>query len=462
MTKKNILIIDDERGVRESLNLLFKDKYHTFLAPTGKQALDIVENEDIDLIFLDLVLPDMDGMDILRQVHTKNPYLPIIVISGHRKGVRDAVDAMQEGAYDFFTKPFNANELNALTQKVMNAIESKVLKEEIIYLRDELNKTYQLETLSEIVGQSQPIKTVIQTINKIKDKDSTVLIQGDTGTGKELVARAIHYNSHRKDHPFIVIHCAAVSPTLFESELFGHERGSFTGAYKTRKGSFEVADEGTVFLDEIGEIPLDIQVKLLRVLQEKAFRRVGGTETIEIDIRLIAATHGNLEAMIKEGKFRQDLYYRLNVIPLKIPLLRDRKEDIPILIEHFLELFKKKLSIPRKYIAPEALEIFQKYNWPGNVRELENVLERLCVTVEEDTITADHINSLVGFPVRTKPKIDINQEGLNLKEAVNEYEKTIIVEALQKSQGNVKEALKLLNISKQVFYYKLKALNIKR
>src|SRR3989338_2663154 len=370
-----ILVIDDERSMREFLSIMLgKEGYRAIAIDNGNDALEFISKNKYDLIITDIKMPKMSGIDILRESMALHPNTPVIMITAFAS-TEVAVEAMKLGAYDYITKPFNVDEIKII---IKNAIEKKSLFDENISLREELKGRYQF---SNIVGKSDKIQKVFELIMKVANSKSSVLITGESGTGKELVARAIHYNGDRKDKPFVSISCGAIPETLLESELFGHQKGAFTVDDSDKKGLFEIADGGTFFLDEVSEAPLSIQAKLLRVLQEKEFKRVGGVKNIKVDVRVIAATNKNLRELIAEGKFREDLYYRLNVIPIELPPLRERKEDIQLLANHFIGKYNVINKKDIKGIEPKAMEIIERYKWRGNVRELENVIER-AVTLE--------------------------------------------------------------------------------
>ena len=383
---KAILIVDDEPNIRRVLEAVFsKDGYRVFVAENGKKALDVVSTEpDLDVMLCDLVMPDLNGVEVLEAAREINPGLSVVMITAHGT-IKTAVDAMKLGAFDYVTKPFDMDEIKLV---VKNALERSRLLAENIQLRQELKSRYRFDG---VVGESGKMQEVYKIIERVAGSNATVLIRGESGTGKELVARAIHYNSPRSAKPFIAVSCAALPETLLESELFGHEKGAFTGAVGQKAGRFELAHQGTLFLDEVPEISPAMQVKLLRVLQERQFERVGGTRTLQVDVRLIAATNRNLEEAVASGAFRADLYYRLQVIQVFLPPLRERKTDIPPLVEHFIEKFNQQNGKNVKFVSQEAMELLMKYSWPGNIRELENAIERGVVLAEADSelITPD-------------------------------------------------------------------------
>jgi len=383
---KAILIVDDEPNIRRVLEAVFsKDGYRVFVAENGKKALDLVSTEpDLDVMLCDLVMPDLNGVEVLEAAREINPGLSVVMITAHGT-IKTAVDAMKLGAFDYVTKPFDMDEIKLV---VKNALERSRLLAENIQLRQELKSRYRFDG---VVGESGKMQEVYKIIERVAGSNATVLIRGDSGTGKELVARAIHYSSPRSAKPFIAVSCAALPETLLESELFGHEKGAFTGAVGQKAGRFELAHQGTLFLDEVPELSPAMQVKLLRVLQERQFERVGGTRTLQVDVRLIAATNRNLEEAVASGAFRADLYYRLQVIQVFLPPLRERKTDIPPLVEHFIEKFNQQNGKNVKFVSQEAMELLMKYGWPGNIRELENAIERGVVLADANSelITPD-------------------------------------------------------------------------
>ena len=376
--KFTLLIIDDEKNIREGLAANFEmEGYNVKLAEDGQTGLDLIAKGDIDLVITDLRMPGVSGEEVLRKVATETPGIPVIVLTGHGS-IDSAVDAMRNGAYDFLTKPLNLDQLSMIVKR---ALENRELSLQHKQLKQEVEKNHSLDN---IIGKSAQMQKVFELIKKVASSKASVLITGESGVGKEVVADAIHKLSPRQDHQCIKVHCAALSETLLESELFGHEKGAFTGADSLVKGRFELAHNSTIFLDEIGEINPAVQIKILRVLQEKAFERVGGTETISVDVRIIAATNRNLEEEVKKGNFREDLYYRLNVIHIHVPPLRDRKDDIPLLIAHFLEEFSRENAKDIKSIDARAKSAMYNYNWPGNIRELRNCIESAVVMCSGD------------------------------------------------------------------------------
>ena len=447
-----ILVIEDNETMRTGIAEVLKKSGHAVMeAPGGEKGLSLLENENIDLVITDYKMAGMDGLAVLKQIKVIHPNIEIMVITAYGS-IELAVEAMKAGAWDFITKPFSKDELKLKVDRVAAMLEqsSKAhrLAEENRYLREEFDIRL---NYGEIVGESPGMKSIYRAIEKIADTDASVLIYGESGTGKELVARAIHFHSRRKENPFIRVNCSALAEGVLESELFGHEKGAFTGAIKQKKGRFELADSGTLFLDEIGDIPLSTQVKLLRVLQEKEFERVGGEETIRVDVRVLAATHRNLIKEIETARFREDLYYRLHILPIEIPPLRDRKMDIPLLVSHFLERKGEELKKTGLKINEEALAILKAYDWPGNVRELENILERAVVLSEGNTINEETLIFMVAKTKGTK----IAEPSLNLESRLASAEKHLLEQAMLASKGNKAKAARILGIKEGTLYYKL-------
>ncbi len=451
-----ILIVDDDKSILELLSELLSENGHNIkTAEDGQTALRLIEDEFFEIMITDLVMPGMDGIELMEKVLKISPYTKCIILTGYGT-IKSSVEAIKKGAFDYITKPVSVSELLVTIE---NALKMNDLEKENRYLRSELRRIGGFEN---IVGTSRAMQKVFEVIKKVSDTDCTVLITGSSGTGKELVARAIHSRSNRNDKPFVVINCGAIPEELLESELFGHEKGAFTGAHKRRIGRFEMADGGTIFLDEISEMSPSLQVKLLRVLQEREFERVGGIKPIKVDVRIIAATNRDLKVAIKEGKFREDLYYRLNVIPIHLPDLRDRKSDIPLLIDHFLRKYSKESNGNIKGITKKALSIFMRYNWPGNIRELKNIIKRIIVLSDGDIIDVDDI------PEYMKEDIEIEDDrwrlknmkpienGMGLNEAVREFEKRLIMEALENSNGITSRAAKILKINRTTLIEKIK------
>jgi two-component system response regulator AtoC len=441
----SILVVDDEQNIRRVLkDLLEKEGFNVLTASDVDKALPLIDQQDLDLIVTDLKMPGKSGMDLLTLCHEKRPAVPVIMITAFGN-VEAAVAAMKKGAYDFIIKPFDENEL-------LNVIEKAISESE---MNKELISTYfDKEThFSQIIGKTPVIQQVFQTIQKIAPTDSTVLITGETGVGKELIAREIHLGSQRRDHPFVKVNCAAIPETLLESELFGYEKGAFTGAVTNKPGRFEIAHKGTILLDEMGEIPLHLQAKLLGVIQDKSFDRVGGVKTIRVDIRIIAATNQDLQSAVQSGKFRSDLFYRLNVVPIHIPSLRERKDDLIPLVGYFLKKFAGKYLKKINNVSPEIMATFSNYDWPGNIRELENVLERMVLMSETDTLSLDQLPAEIRGAISTV-------EASTLKEKVDTIsqitEKQMIIDALKKTNQNRTKAAKLLGISRRTLQNKIK------
>ncbi len=452
-----ILIVDDEVAIRKALErFLVGLKYDVFTAKDGDEAISIAEKETVDLALVDLVMPKMGGVEFIRRLKRAQPASVSIVLTGFGT-ITSAVEAMKAGAYHYLTKPFELDDIAAL---ISTALEHRQLKEENRLLKRELHEKFRFDN---IVGRSDELAQVFDLVEKVAATDSTVIVTGESGTGKELVARAIHYNSPRKDKPLIVVNCAAIPEELLESELFGHVKGAFTGAVSTHAGRFDAADRGTIFLDEIGDMSLKLQVKVLRVLQEQRFEPVGSTSTHEVDVRIIAATNQDLERAVKERRFREDLYYRLNVIPIHIPPLRERRDDIPLLVGHFMEKYAKEAGGRVKGVTQAAMESLMSYSWPGNVRELENLVERLVVLKKEETIDAvdlpEKITGAVSpqFAMKTEAgEIEIPDKGLSFKRAVSDYESSLIMGALKKTGGNKNKAASLLRLNRTTLVEKIK------
>ena len=443
---RKILVVDDELGVRDSLRMIFKKEYQVITASSAEEALVKIQSQEPDLIFLDIIMPDKDGMQALEEIRGTHPQTPVVMLTA-TKTLKTAVDAMKLGAYDYVTKPFDVEELKIIAQK---ALESHDLRMENRRLQGEVEDRYHFDN---IIGKSREMREIYATIRQIAEKNSTVLIHGESGTGKELVARAIHYNSSRRNKPFVAVNCAAIPETLIESELFGHEKGAFTDAQTRRIGHFELAHQGTLFLDEVSELSLPTQAKILRALQERDFVRVGGGKTISVDVRLISATNKNLEELMARGVFRSDLFYRINVVPLTIPPLRKRKEDIHLLVKHFLD---KHAEGGKKKISPEAMDILVAYDWPGNVRELENIIERIVVLSSSESINADDVPPSLKSDSRVELiKLGVLDGRISFEDAEREFEKDIIVEALKKSNFVQTRAAEILGISRRILKYKM-------
>jgi two-component system response regulator PilR (NtrC family) len=451
--KPKILVVDDEKSMREFLEIMLrKEGYEVACARDGKEALNSLKARPYDLVLSDIRMPGVDGMEVLNRAKENSPGTIVIMITAYGS-TESAVEAMKRGAYDYITKPFQVDEIKLIIRK---ALEKKTLEEENIQLRKELESKYQFGNL---VGNSPGMLKVYDLIQRVKDTRANILISGESGTGKELVAKAVHYNSPRKDKSFVTINCSAIPETLMESELFGHMKGAFTGAFSNKQGLFEAAEGGAVFLDEIGELSPSLQVKLLRVIQDRIFRRVGGTEDIEVDVRIITATNKNLEEEVRQGGFREDLFYRLNVIQIKIPPLRERREDIPVLARHFLDRYSRELGKGIKKISEEAMGRLVNYSYPGNVRELENIIERAVALESSSAILPESLPPVVfekPSEIALREEIELPPAGLDLEEVVGGIEKGLLLKALQNARGVKKEAAKLLKISFRSLRYRLK------
>ena len=440
MNKHSVLIVDDEKNTREGLSRALRRHYNVLLAEQGERALEIIDQQQVDLVLSDVRMPGMDGLTLLKRLLARDPQ-PVCILLTAYGSVEMAVDAMKNGAYDYLTKPVNLDRLEMLVRR---ALREKEMVNENQQLQEQLDTKFGMEN---IIGNSLPMQHVFDTIRQAAPSKATIMIEGESGTGKELVAQAIHRLSPRAKAPFIPVHCAALSEALLESELFGHEKGAFTGATSTRKGRFERADGGTLFLDEIGEIDANTQVKLLRALEERKFERVGGDETLEVDVRLIAATNKNLKTMVDEGTFREDLYYRLKVVSIDLPSLSKREEDVPLLAKFFIKQLSEENGVPEKSISAEALEALIQYEWPGNIRELRNVIERMVVLTSGDRITLRDIPS----EVRSERSTRQAPQTLSLED----NEKELIIQALTKHRGNRTRAAEQLGISRRTLHRKL-------
>jgi len=449
-----ILVVDDEEAIRTSLSGILEDEgFRTFCAADGMEAVVMVERDMPDLVLLDIWMPRMDGLETLQKLKQTYPGLLVIMMSGHGT-IETAVRSTKLGAYDFIEKPLS---LEKVIVSVKNALGMNRLREENASLRGMVLQDH------EMIGTSLPMSQMRDQIRLVAPTNASVLITGENGTGKELVARSIHYYSQRRDRPFIAINCAAIPEELIESELFGHERGAFTGAVAQKKGKFDVADGGTIFLDEIGDMSFKTQAKVLRILQERRFERVGGTRTIEVDVRIIAATNKVLEEEIKVGRFREDLYYRLNVVPFKVPSLRDRKEDIPLLIEHFLATFCRREGGGRKMILPEAEALMVEYEWPGNVRELKNIVERLVIMTPGNTIAANQLPDYIcagDARAAGGSRVEAFLERSSLREAREEFEKEFILQKLEENDWNISKTAEAIELERSNLHRKIKSYGI--
>jgi two-component system, NtrC family, response regulator PilR len=454
MAMCRILVVDDEESIREFFEIMLKrEGYEVFTAGNGREGLEAMKKHTVDLIISDIQMPEMSGMEFLGKVKEADAEMPVIMITAFGS-TETAVDAMKLGAYDYVQKPFKIDEVKII---IRQALEKRSLKMENAQLKKELGTKYAFDN---IIGGAPPMMRIYEMVKRVAHTKSSVLITGESGTGKELIARAIHYNGPLKDRPFVTVNCGAIPENLMESEMFGHKKGSFTGAIADKKGLFEVANTGTIFLDELGELPLSMQVKLLRVIQEGTFKRVGGTEDIIVDVRVISATNRNLEVEVKAGRFREDLYYRMNVIQIHCPPLRERKEDIVMLSNHFLDKFSKVLSMNVKKISNEAMEVLKRYHYPGNVRELENIIERTVALEPGAAILPEslprHLLEIQQTPGQLDAnKIEISQEGIELEKLVADFERTLLIKALQQAGGVKKRAAKLLKISFRSMRYRV-------
>ncbi|SHI74677.1 two component, sigma54 specific, transcriptional regulator, Fis family [Malonomonas rubra DSM 5091] len=454
--KTQILLIDDEKESCQALSLLLgRAGYSVQSCHSGEKALSLLKKHTYELIISDLFLPGVSGMDILKQVKEDSPQTCVILITGNASA-ETAVEAMKEGAFDYISKPFNFERLKL---QVAKALEKNQLVTENLYLRQQLQRKYKFDN---IIGTSQAMQQVFTRMEKIVNTDSTVLILGASGTGKELVAKAIHFNGARKDKPFIAINCGAIPADLLESELFGHVKGAFTSAVSDKPGKFEVANGGTIFLDEIGNMPLQLQMKLLRVLQEHEFERVGSSKKIRLDVRLISATNANLVDQVKKGNFREDLYYRLNVIPIVLPALKDRRGDISLLAKHFLTKICKEMKRPQMMLDPQALQAIEAYNWPGNVREMENVIERTVALTDGETIGCNDLPADIGNAkvAQTSMTPQVPANGLNMPKIIAEMEREMILQAMGIGNGVKARAANLLGINRTTLVEKIKRLGI--
>lgn len=445
MAEPIVLIVDDEGSIRESLSEIFKDEgYYVLTSSSGEEAIETVKEQSPDLIFLDIWLSGIDGIQTLEEIKGLKPDLPIIMISGHGN-IELAVKATRIGAYDFLEKPLS---LERVLLAAKRALEKQALETEYKALKQDLTKKFRL------IGSSQKMTVLKEQIDMAAQSNSRVLIMGESGSGKELASRLLHENSKRAGKPFIEVNCAAIPQELIESELFGHEKGSFTGAFERKKGKFELADEGTLFLDEVGDMSLSAQSKVLRVIETQEFQRVGGSRNIKVDVRIIVATNKDLREEVKKGNFREDLLYRLDVIPIIVPPLRERKDDIPSLVEYFLEYFASEYGQKLKKITPEAIKMLETHDWPGNIRELRNVIERLVIMTPPDTINARNL-------VVAEPTKEDYFAFTTLREARDAFEKTFITKKLEENNWNISKTAEILQIERSNLHKKIKAYNIK-
>lgn len=449
----NILVVDDKDSMRSMLvETLNEEGYRVDSAPSGRKALDLVHNKSYDLVLTDLRMPDISGLDVLSEIKNSDNETSVILMTAYGT-IEDAVSAMKMGAYDFITKPFDTDHLCVLVNR---ALENRRMVAENVMLRQEL---FGNNDFSHIIGKNHKMHEIGKLIQKVSSSDASVLLLGESGTGKDLFAQAIHKLSHRKDKPYVAINCAAIPRELLENELFGSEKGAFTGAHARKMGKFEIANSGTIFLDEIGDMDISLQAKLLRVLQQKNFERLGGTKTVDVDVRVIAATNMDLSQLIKQKKFREDLYYRLSVFPIPIPALRERIDDIPELADHFLEKYCLEMKKPIKSFTNKSVELLEKYHWPGNVRELQNTIERAVILAEGKKITPDHL----AIRLQRTDEIQL-REGAGLKEigsyAQHRAEKAAIIRVLKQVRNNKRKAAQVLKIDYTTLFDKIKKYEI--
>jgi len=441
-----VLVVDDDAGLRESCRLILEDEFDVLDAPDGLQALEILRGAEVDVVLLDVRLPGMDGLEVLEQIKALDEQTEVILVTAV-KTVKTAVTAMKLGAFDYLTKPFEEEEVVAVVRR---ALERRALQREVVFLRSELARR---EDAGEIVGQSAEMRKLALLIGQVGRTTATVLISGESGTGKELIARAIHRQSPRRDKPFVPVNPAAIVESLLESELFGHERGAFTGAYQKKLGKFELAHGGTLFLDEIAMLKADLQVKLLRALQEREIERVGGTRRIPVDVRIIAATNGDLKRAISGGAFREDLYYRLNVVPIAVPPLRSRSHDIPLLVDHFVRRYNQRFGKRITGLVPEALAALGDYRWPGNVRELQNVVERAVVLGDGPLIQLEDLPMDVVLGERHLR--DGDAPALPLAEALDQFERQVVARVLERVRWSQSEAAEILGLHRNTLLRKI-------
>lgn len=456
---EKILVVDDEQSLREVLSIMLKRAgYAVTSATDGEEAVELLQKEIFDLVITDLRMPNVDGLEVLKAVKSTSPETVVLIITAFASA-DSAVEAMKQGAYDYLTKPFQVDEVQLI---IRNALEKRRLTTENMLLKREMASQ---SSFAQLVGQSEAMQKVFEVVRKVADSKSNVLICGESGTGKELVARAIHYNSVRSTQPFVAVNCSAVPETLLESELFGHMKGSFTGAIANKAGLFEIANGGTIFLDEIGDTTPTIQVKLLRVIQEREFRRVGGSQDIKVDVRVVAATNKDLEKAVADGSFREDLYYRLDVIPIRLPPLRMRTGDIPLLVNHFLERFAKESGKPKPVLSSEAMHVLLGHEWRGNVRELENLIERVVAFSMDGPVTEADVRGWLHRPTAPPPvqgmPLDLTDEGVDLEGLINGIEKNLLLKALERSKWVKKKAARMLRLNTRSFRYRLEKYAIK-
>lgn len=459
MAKEKILVVDDEEPLRKALVRFLQSKgYEVDGAADGAEAIEKSKDTHFNLVVTDLMMPNMSGIELIKNLKTLSSDTSYLVMTGFGT-IETAVEAIKEGAFHYMTKPFELEDIALLVNK---ALKYRALEQENQILRKEVKSQYQFENF---IGCSEEMKQVFDLINKVADTESNILILGESGTGKELVAKSVHYNSKRSNKALIAVNCAAIPENLLESELFGHVKGSFTGAVQSKQGKFEVAHGGSLFLDEIGDMSMKLQVKLLRVLQEKKFEPIGSTKSVEVDVRIIAATNANLEKAVREGRFREDLYYRLNVIPVQIPPLRDRVCDIPLLVEHFTQKYAESNHMQAPNFSDEVMKIFMNYRWPGNVRELENTIERLVVLKPGQDVYKQDLPEKFSEMTQnyfSKSAFSIPDTGISLKNVVDDFENALIVKALNKTNWNKNRAANLLKLNRTTLVEKIKKRNISR
>lgn len=456
MSTERILVVDDEEVNRDFLKeLLTHAGYEVDTAADGLSGIELLAKSPVHVLLSDLKMPGMSGVDLMLEMKELSPFTTGIIFTGYAT-IATAVEAIKAGAYDYITKPFQAEEILLVLRR---AIEYQRLNRQNATMRKQLKTKYRFDN---IISDHSKMRAIFELVEKVSDSDSNVLIYGESGTGKELIARALHYNSYRQDKPLIPINCGAIPEELLESELFGYEKGAFTGAISSRIGRFELAHGGTIFLDEIGEMSPALQVKLLRVLQEREFERVGGTRTVKIDVRIIAATNKDLESMVDKQQFREDLFYRLNVIPISLPALRERHTDVNILASHFIARFNAEKKRDIKGITPEALQRLYSYHWPGNVRELENVIERITILKGSGMITLDDLPEKLSHSFRKGmvPNVDVPDEGLDFDAVVQTFEKQLLTKALEKTHGVKSKAAELLHMNRTTLVEKVKKLRL--
>jgi len=454
MSQPLLLVVDDEAGVRQSLLMVFNKTYRMIEASSADEAIQKVTDEKPDAVLLDIMMPGADGLAVLKQIKSIHPDCQVLMLTGLNTA-RTAFAAKGTGAFDYVTKPFDVDELRL---RVDHAMEKVQLSRELERLKEEVGRKYGID---HIIGKSKQIIDIFKAVSMVAGKKSTVLITGESGTGKELIARAIHYNSDRRSKPFVVINCAALPDTLIESELFGYERGAFTNASQKKVGRFELAHGGTLFLDEIGELNVGTQAKFLRAIEQETFSRLGGTEEIKVDVRVVAASNRDLEQMAKNAEFRPDLFYRLNVVSLFLPPLRERHEDIVLLLDHFLRMKAQEHSIATKALSSEVVDFFTSYPWPGNIRELENLIERITILTPHETITLRDLPVNMRSTDQTATlKEDVLTGSRPLSDAVDEFERGLIVKALQRTGFNQTKAASLLGTSRRILKYRIEKLNI--